>query len=205
MSIIKSLRGFADGSIDESALAGAVNQESGEDWTLNEKFMQECMSACLPVMTAMAIDEDISGDPFDLSDDDDETGEYLVEAYVTLQNYLLGQGLLDEAAIAVPRNGNPAKLKKSIMMLDKKARFNWFVSMISMRLAKAKNDSLFKKYSMVCKARRNYKENLLKKYKSQALPVAKRLYKDFLKKAKTQSTTKEARAKRDSAPKKKKK
>ena len=161
-NLIESLRAFAQGTINESALKSQIEPDEGYDFENNEEFIQECMNACLPTMLQM----DIMGESADQLD------ESVVQAYVTLQNYLLGQGVISEAA-TVSLN-NP---KITVVRMGKEAQLNRLASIITLKMARKDKSKNYTKYKLGSKIKKENMAAMKSRYYEKAKRLAKKLIK----------------------------
>lgn len=163
MSLLKSLRGYMNGEINESTLQRA-QYSTDDDITEYENdtaFMQECTADCMPLMLeAMLVDETASN-----------LDEAVATAFMSAQQYLIGQGLMDEAsAIHI---SNP---KLNVVHLNKQAQINRMRSIIILKMGRKSNDKAYKKYKLGQKIKKANMEELRKKFGAKADRLAKKLW-----------------------------
>jgi len=162
MNVIKSLRDFQSGRITESALQQELTTDDDiREYLEDEEFMQECTALCLPVIIQGMMTDD---------DEMEKMDESVRDAFITCQNYLIGQGLLDEAAAVKVSNPNI-----SVMHLGKQARINWFQSIITLKMARRRNSPEYKKYKIAIRLKKENMKKMKKKFGKAAAALAKKL------------------------------
>lgn len=162
MNIIENLRGFMNGSISESALqSGIITDDDIAEYENDQEFMQEATAACMPTMLQMMLM--------------DETAESLDEAVVSTflasQDYLIGQGLIDEAAAV--HISNP---KLNVVHLNKQAQINRLATILTLKMGRKNNHKAYKKYKLGQKIKKMNMAELRKLYGAKAERLAKKLW-----------------------------
>ena len=90
---------------------------------------------------------------------------------MSAQQYLIGQGLMDEAsAIHI---SNP---KLNVVHLNKQAQINRMRSIIILKMGRKSNDKAYKKYKLGQKIKKANMEELRKKFGAKADRLAKKLW-----------------------------
>lgn len=181
--ILGNLRAFANGNLSESTLRENVADENGTsyDYENDEEFLRECTEAALPLMTQMMIfDEAVSGIDFDELDEDTRNAFYKVS------DYMVGQGLISEAA--TPSLSNK---KINIVRLNKQAQIHRLTSIITLKMARKANSKNYTKYKMGQKIKKTNMEEMRKKYGAKAERLSKKLYAKLQKSHKATAVTKE--------------
>lgn len=183
MSSLKQLREYGTGIISESAMRSAITTDDDiAEYENDEQFMQECTALCMPTFVQMMMDE-ACGDMYDAMD------EATREAFVTVQNYLVGQGIISEAA-TVSLN-NP---KINVVRLNKKAQINRLTTILTLKMGRKANHKAYKKYKLGQKIKKDNMETLRKIFGGKAERLAKKLW------AKTRKNNKVAAVVDDKKP-----
>ena len=180
MANLKALRDYSTGAIDESALIReSVTDDDISAYERDEAFMAECTAACLPLITqTMIIDEDAQ------SVLDEETRD----AYFELQNYLVGQGAISEAATV--RINNP---RINVVHLSKEAQIKRLASIITLKMGRRANSKFYKKYKIGQRIRKTNRKELDKLYGAKATRLAKKLFLQLQKKPKVAAIVDDAK------------
>lgn len=169
MTLIESLRNYAAGKIDESTLQDAMTPVDDDisEYEADEKFMQECYGDCAAAILQSMILENA------LMDDEELEGmdESVKQAFVTLQEYFVGQGMMDEAASV--KISNP---KINVVHLNKQAQINRLSTIITLKMGRKANHKAYKKYKMGQKIKKTNLEQLKKLYGAKAERLAKKLW-----------------------------
>lgn len=164
--ILSNLRKYAAGSINESTLRDNLAPDTGYDFEADDQFMQECMGACLPTILQMELMDEAAAEAMD---------EDVKDAFVRVQNYLVENGLMDEAS-TVPIT-NP---KITMVRMSKEAQKHRLTAIIALKMARKENSKAYKKYKLGQKIK---KENFLQIMNKNGAK-AERLAKKLLQKAK---------------------
>lgn len=165
VSVLKNMRDFVSGRIDEAALQAALNEsdssiESDYDFENDPEFMQECTSACMAsIIQDMLIDESA------LEDLDEDTKE----AFLRVKDYLVENGVMTEATVSL---SNP---KLNVVRLNKQARKKRLTSIIALKMARKENSNDYRKYKVSAKLKKTYFGKILGKYQSKAERLANKL------------------------------
>ena len=161
VSVLKNMRDFVSGRIDEAALQAALNEsdssiESDYDFENDPEFMQECASACMAsIIQDMMIDESALED--------------LDEAFLRVKDYLVENGVMTEATVSL---SNP---KLNVVRLNKQARKKRLTSIIALKMARKENSNDYRKYKVSAKLKKTYFGKILGKYQSKAERLANKL------------------------------
>lgn len=161
MSLIRNLREYATGKINESTLVDNMNPNSGYDFESDEEFVNECMGACLPTILQM---EMMDEDAVAAMDED------VVDAFLKVQNYLIENGMMDEAA-AIPIN-NP---KITVVRMGRDAQKRRLTSIISLKMARKDNSKHYKKYKIGQRIKKENFAQIMSKYGAKAERLATKL------------------------------
>lgn len=182
---LKTLRQYATGKINESTMQAAnVTDDDIAEYENDPKFMQECAAMCMPTMLSMMMDESMN-DVFASMD------EATAAAFVAVQNYLVGQGVLSEAATV--SISNP---KLNVVHLNKQAQISRLTTILTLKMGRKANHKAYKKYKMGQKIKKENMEALRKLFGAKAERLAKKLW------AKTRKNNKVAAVVEDKKPKK---
>lgn len=180
---LKAFRDFGTGVIDESTMRSSLTTDDDiAEYEEDEQFMQECTGLCMQTMIQMMMDE-ACGDLYEQLD------EATKEAFVTVQNYLVGQGMLSEAATV--SIGNP---KLNVVRLNKQAQINRLTTILTLKMGRKANHKSYKKYKLGQKIKKDNMEQLRKIYGAKAERLAKKLW------AKTRNNHKVAAVVQDKKP-----
>lgn len=174
MSVLSNIRNEMDGALDENVLQNeTVSDADLDEYLSDEAFMQECMGACMPTMLQMML-MDESADTLD---------ESVKEAFITVQDYLIGQGIITEAS-AVHIN-NP---RINVVHLSKQAQINRLTSIITLKMGRKANHKAYKKYKLGQQIKKKNMEEMRKLYGAKAERLAKKIWAKSAKSAKVNST-----------------
>ena len=170
MNLMENLRKYASGTINESALqSSSVTDDDIAMYENDPEFMRECADACMPTMLQMM-----------LMDESAETlDEAVVSAFLSTQDYLIGQGIISEAAAV--HISNP---KLNVVHLNKNAQINRLTTIITLKMGRKANHKAYKKYKLGQKIKKENMAELKKLYGAKAERLAKKLW------AKTQKSAK---------------
>lgn len=147
---------FMSDIMDES-----VEEDNDElDLENDEQFIQECMSACLPTFIQMELLENAEALDEDVKD-----------AFVKVQDYMVGQGWLSEAATV--NLNNP---KVTVVKLSKESQIKRLKTIIALKMARKNNDQKYKKYKVGAKIKKANLQEIINRYGSKAERLARRLY-----------------------------
>jgi hypothetical protein len=163
MSILQNLRGYMNGSVNESALQNVAKYGDDDitEYEEDEQFMQECTAACMPtILQMMLMDE--SAESLD---------EAVATAFINAQDYLIGQGLMDEAAAV--RITNP---KINVVHLNKQAQIKRLTTIITLKMGRKADHKAYKKYKLGQKIKKVNLEELRRIYGQKAARLAKKLW-----------------------------
>lgn len=162
MSILSSFRNYGAGKINESALAANnVPDDDIREYEEDEQFMQEATAICLPMMIQGMLMEDAA----------DAMDESVKEAFATIQNYMVGQGLISEAATV--SLSNP---KINIVRMNKDAQISRLTSIFILKMGRKAGHKAYKKYKLGQKIKKTNMEELRKIYGAKAERLAKKLW-----------------------------
>lgn len=156
----RNLRDFAQGRINETCFKEGCEPEddSIEEYEKDEEFIQECMSFVVP---AMLQNEFIS----------ENADELLEAAYMGVQNYLIGQGMLSEAAAITVKNP-----KINVVRLNKNAQIRRLTTIITLKMARRDNIKPYQKYKLGQKIKKANMAEMMKRYGAKAERLAKKLW-----------------------------
>ena len=176
---LKNLRAFARGAISESALQEM--NDANEPFDLeDEEFMAECVAAATPLY----IQYEILGESADAMD------EAAVETFSRLQNYMVGQGLISEAAVSIT---NP---KINIVHLNKQAQINRLTKIITLKLARKAGSKNYKKYKLGLQIKKVNMEAMTKSYGQKASRLAKQAWSKLQKQPKVNAVISDKKKKK---------
>lgn len=165
MSVLKNMRDFVSGRIDEAALRSSIEEdrelvESIYDFENDPEFMQECADACMP-----SIIQDMLMDESALEELDEDTKE----AFLRVKDYLVENGIMSEATVSL---SNP---KVNIVRLNKASRKKRLTSIIALKMARKEKSNDYRKYKVSAKMKKTYFGKILAKYGSKAERLAQKL------------------------------
>ena len=143
----------------ESRVAGNDDISAYES---DKDFMDECYNDCLPTMAQMMITED-NGDAMD---------EAVVNATARIKSYLVGQGMLSEAA-GVPTITNK---KINVVHLSKDAQIRRLKTIIILKMGRKANSKAYRKYKMGQKIKKENRQVMENLYGAKAEMLAKKMY-----------------------------
>lgn len=156
---VKHLKDYAAGRMSESAFRNAMNA-SDTDFENNEEFLRECTASCMPTIIQMAL-MDESADVLD---------EDVREAFVKVQNYLIGQGLMSEAAsVSV---SNP---KITVVRMSKDAQKRRLTTIIALKMARHDGLKAFTKYKLGIKIKKDNLAQIMQRYGDRASRIATKM------------------------------
>lgn len=157
---IKEMRDFVDGSIDEAALKEGLTDETDiEEYLGDQNFMSECMDACLPIMVQTMMSDNIMA----------QLDEDVADAVVTLHDYFVGQGIMDEASVTVNNRVNVTHLSKA-------AQIKRLTAIITLKMARRANHRAYKKYKIGQRIKKANRIEMDKIFGNRASKVAKKLW-----------------------------
>lgn len=181
MSIMSQIRQQMGVGLDENVLQnGSANDIDLQEYEQDEAFMQECMSACMPVMIQMMT----------MGESADTLDENVRQSFITVQDYLIGQGLISEAS-AVHIN-NP---RINVVHLSKQAQINRLSSIITLKMARKANHKAYRKYKLGQQIKKKNMEEMKKLYGTKADRLAKKLWAKSARSAKVNATVEATKAK----------
>ena len=159
-NFLNDLRAFADGKTNIVGLSESVNEE-GFDFENDEEFMQECYSACLPSIIQYEL----------MSESFDQLDESVREAFITVSDYLRGQGYLPMSeATTVTLNQ-----KTNVVHMGKNAMISRLKSIVTLKMARKAGDRKYTKYKLGCKIKKDNMTEMKKKYGDKAERIAKKM------------------------------
>lgn len=161
-NLLGSLRAFSKGQMNESTLQENLN---GNDDDINElledsEFMQECMAVAIP----MFIQTELLENAINLDED-------VKEAFLKVQDFLAGQGIISEAATVSLTNP-----KINVVRLNKQSQIKRLTTIISLKLARRDNTKSYKKYKLGQKIKKENLAEITKRYGQKAERLAKKLW-----------------------------
>ena len=149
---------YEDIIMDES-----VMDEDLAEYEMDEDFMQECTQALMPSLIQEMMLESVI--------DPDSLDENVKNAYFTLQNYFVQQGLISEAAtISI---SNP---KINVVRLNKAAQIKRLKTIITLKMGRKANHKAYKKYKLGQKIKMVNREELDRVFGAKAERLAKKLW-----------------------------
>ena len=167
---------FMSNIMDESA----EENEDELDLENDEQFIQECMSACLPTFIQM-----------ELLENADTLDEDVKDAFIKVQDYMVGQGWLSEAATM--NLNNP---KVTVVKLSKESQIKRLKTIIALKMARKQNDQKYKKYKVGAKIKKTNLQEIINRYGSKAERLARRLYEKNKKNRKMNAVVAEKKGKK---------
>ena len=156
---LKNLKDFASGKLSESAFLDSVNG-TDTDFENDEEFLRECTAACMPTIIQMALMDETA----------DTLDEDVKEAFIKVQDYLVGQGLMDEAATV--SLSNP---KVTVVRMSKEAQKKRLTTIISLKMARRDKMKAFAKYKLGMKIKKENLAQILQRYGDRASRIATKL------------------------------
>ena len=178
--ILKDMRAFANRELSESAFKAETMANSGYDFENDEEFMQECVSACLGTFLSM----EILGEAADAMD------EATKDAFIKVQDYLVGQGVITEAATV--NINNP---KVNFVKLSRKAQLSRLTSIITLKMARKAGSPNFKKYKIGMRIKKENMNAMREKYGKQAEKLAQKVMRSRSKRGKVAAVVDNAKSK----------
>lgn len=160
MATFSELKAFATGKLSENALR-EMNKANDYDFENDEAFMQECMGACLGTLLQMNIMDETA----------DELDEDVRDAFITVQDYMITNGLMDEAA-SVPIT-NP---KINVVRLNKQSQIKRLTTIIALKMARHDKMKAYKKYKLGQKIKKTNLADIMQRYQTKADRLAKKLW-----------------------------
>lgn len=158
MKNLNTLRAFARGEIDESAFSDI--QGSEEPFELDDpEFLEECVTIAAPIYIQCEL----------ISESAEEINAAVNETYTRLKNYMVGQGLISEATIAVDKNTN-------VMHFSKQAQINRLEKIITLKLARKDNAKEYKKFKIGAQIKKKNMLAMVKRYGNKAKAYAKKAW-----------------------------
>lgn len=164
MNFFQTIRGVATGSLNESALQNVQSATGNDDiseYENDEQFMQECTADLMAMMIQGMI----------LGESADQLDQSVQGAVATLQDYFVGQGLIDEAATV--RISNP---KLNVFHLNKQAQINRMSTIITLKMGRKANHKAYKKYKLGQKIKKANMAELRRVFGEKAERLAKKLF-----------------------------
>lgn len=158
-NVIKSLRDFANGIIDESAL-NANDEADVLELENDEEFMQECMALCIGTILQSEI----------MDESAERLDEATRDAFIKVQEYMVGQGMLSESAVTI---SNP---KINVVHLNKEAQINRLRKILILKMARKDNSKNYKKYKLGQQLKKTNMFDMDKRYGNKAAILAKKLW-----------------------------
>ena len=167
---------FMSNIMDESVEEG---QEDDLDLENDKEFMQECMQDCLPTFIQM-----------ELMENADTLDEDVKDAFMKVQDYMVGQGLLAESATM--NLNNP---KVTVVKLSKESQIKRLKTIIALKMARKNNDQKYKKYKVGAKIKKTNLQEIIARYGAKAERLARRLYEQNKKNRKMNAVVSEKKKK----------
>ena len=180
MSVLSNIRESMDSKLDETVLQNEnVNDADLEEYLGDEKFMQECTSACMPTILQMMV----------MDESADQIDEAVQNTFATVQDYLVGQNLISEAS-AIHIN-NP---RINVVHLSKQAQINRLTSIITLKMGRKAKHKAYRKYKLGQQIKKKNMEELRKAYGAKAERLAKKLWAKSAKSAKVSAAVSSTKA-----------
>lgn len=181
MSNLQALRDYAAGAIDESALmAETTTDDDIREYEQDSRFMAECTAACLPIMTQMMMMDEAAQEVLD---------EETRKVFFAVQNYMVGQGSINEAATV--RITNP---RINVVHLSKQAQLKRLKAIITLKMGRRAKHKAYKKYKLGQMIKKNNREELDRAFGAKAERLAKKLYAQLQKKSKVAAIVDDGKA-----------
>ena len=164
VSVLKNMRDFVAGKIDEATLLGSVNNSINEepdyDFENDPEFMQECADILMPsIIQDMLMDESAL----------EELDEDVRDAFLRVRGYLVENGIMSEATVSL---NNP---RVTFVRLGRDARKKRLTSIIALKMARKEKTNDFKKYKLGIKIKKENFAKIMQKYGSKAERLAHKL------------------------------
>ena len=175
MNMIETLRKYAE-TLDESVL---TEEQRINDIENDEEFLKECTAALLPTIIQM-----------ELMENADQLDEDVKDAFLKVQDYMVGQGYISEAATV---NLNNPKI--SVVKLSRQSQIARLKTIISLKMARKNNDPKYKKYKIGAKIKKDNLADIITKYGSRAEKLAKKMYEQNRKNRKVSAVVTEKKEK----------
>lgn len=170
MNFMENFRKFANGSISESVLQSSIMTDDDiSEYEADTEFMRECADVCMPTMLQMMLMDESAG----------SLDEAVIDAYLTAQDYLIGQGIISEAAAV--HISNP---KLNVVHLNKNAQINRLTTIITLKMGRKANHKAYKKYKLGQKIKKENMVELKRLFGQKAERLAKKLWAQTQKSAK---------------------
>lgn len=169
-SLLGSLRAFSKGQMNESTLQENLTDTNDNIDELLEdtEFMQECMSVAIP----MFIQTELLENAINLDED-------VKDAFLKVQDFLAGQGIIAEAATVSLTNP-----KINVVRLNKQSQIKRLTTIISLKLARRDNTKSYKKYKLGQKIKKENLAEINKRYGQKAERLARKLWQQTQKNSK---------------------
>lgn len=172
---LKNLRAFAYGEIDESVFNEI--QDADEPFDLeDEEFITECMG----IATQLYIQSEL------FSESAEELNAAVNETYDRLQNYLIGQGMINEASVTVHKNSN-------FVLLSPKAQLERLKKIHVLNLARAQKSNDYTKFKIGANLKKTSMMKMVKQFGNRAEKLAKKSWKKISSDAKTNASIAKAK------------
>ena len=170
-NLIGSLRGLSEGTVDASAVQeNFVTDADIAEFENDQQFMDECYRAALPLI----IEDMLLGETADTLD------ENVKEAVMRIQNYLVQQGVMTEAATI--RITNP---KVNVVHLSKQAQIRRLKTIITLKMGRKAKHRAYKKYKLGQKIKMTNRGILDQAFGAKAERLAKKMWQKIYKNKKT--------------------
>ena len=154
------IRSFARGDISANELRAYLNDDDNIPELEDEEFLQECSNIAMGlIIQGEMLDE--SGDIFDST---------INETYSELHNYLVGQGIMNEASISIT---NP---KINYVRLNKQAQIARLTKIVTLKLARKANSPFFKKYKIAMAMKKKNMGEMDKLFGARASRIDKQIW-----------------------------
>ena len=175
---LKNLRAFAYGEIDESAFNEI--QSADEPFDLeDEEYITECMGVAIRLYIQSEL----------FNESAEELNAAVNETYDRLQNYLIGQGMINEASVTVHKNSN-------LVFLSPKAQIERLKKIHVLKLARAAKTNDYKKFKIGANLKKISMQKMLKQFGNKAEKLAKQTWNKVSHNAKVNATVSNAKKKK---------
>lgn len=176
---LKNLRAFGRGQLSESALVSLSAPDEGYDFENDQTFMQECAAIALPLYLQTALTEGV-----------ETMDESTRDAFVKVQDYMVAQGTINEAATV--RISNP---KVNVVHLNRQAQIKRLTTIITLKMARKSKSKNYTKYKLGQKIKKSNMEEMRAKFGAKAERLAKKIWQQTQKNNKVAAVVEQSKAK----------
>lgn len=178
--MLKTLAAFSKGEYVEP-MTESVDM-SVEELENDTEFMQECVALLAPTVLQYEI----------MSESFEELDEATKEAFMKVQDYFVGQQMMNEAQTV--RITNP---KINVVHLNKFAQMARLSTIITLKMARKNNDKCYTKYKMGQKIKKENMAKMKQKYGAKSDRLAKKLWAQIAKSRKASAVVADQKASMD--------